>query len=329
MKNKKIYLILKLVFFLSINLFTGCRKKKLESLPPYTKLEIKVKDSNGSLLNGVNVAVFSSFDDFNESILSNYDFSKALAVGVSIDGKVILDSIPSRLEYWILAYQPNTTLFPGFTIYYDNSEQTNKIPFRPNDKSEISLSIILKPAEGLVTFWTKSKNAGTNPIRVVSGENTPLNTVIVSIPNQNPPLPNPAHSLKKRKGSYNYYGIASSYCAWTGNYTIIPGAVVPVELLPCTAGSVTFYSSQIDKEFFPIEIMLVQGSKKDTLFSPAVGSCGQSSNNVKTYNLPPGEYSYFAKSLRHPFAGPRTCVWSDRFVITENSCVEINLPACK
>lgn len=307
--------------------FLSCRKNRIEKLPPFTDLNIKVRDQNGIMLNGVNVAIFGSQEDFDLSIQNNYDFNNAIGMGVAVDGLLLLDSLPSRNDYWILAYVPNTTLFPGFTIYFDNSEQTNKIPFRPSDKSIIDLSIVLRPAEGLVTFWSSSNNIANNQARVVSGENISINTASVTTVNQSAPAPNPTYTLKKRRGSYNYYGLANQYCTWTGSYSITPGTVVNVELAPCLAGSVTIYSSQ-NNTLFPIEITLGQGAKKDTIFSASAGSCGVNNLNVKTFNLPPGNYSYFARSLNSSL-GSNTCVWSDRFVIVENNCLQINLPLCR
>ncbi|MFQ3575329.1 MAG: hypothetical protein SNJ77_02735 [Cytophagales bacterium] len=328
MKKSIISYLILIAALISLSTLWSCRKNRIEKLPPFTDLNVKVKDQNGKMLNGVNVIVFGSQEDFDNSIANEYNTDNALGIGIATDGQVLLDSLPSRNDYWILAYVGNSTLFPGFTIMFDNSEQTNRIPFRPSDKSIIDLSIVLRPAEGLVTFWSSSPNISSNQARIVSGENIAKNTANVSSSSLTAPAPNPTYTLKKRRGNYNYYGLATQFCTWTGNYIITPGQNINVELAPCVAGAVTIFSSQNASTLFPIEITLGQGAKKDTIFSPVVGNCGVNSLNVKTYNLPPGSYSYFAKSI-NPNAGANACVWSDRFVVTENNCLQINLPLCR
>ncbi len=323
--TNKIFNVTILTCISFIVLFISCRKNKNEQLPSFTSFDMKIKDDKNNLVDGAELLIFDNYNDYLNCLNSpNYSFiTGALASGVTVNGKVLLDSLPSKRSYYMLAYIANTQLLPGFTIYYDNSEGTNTVPFKPENSSAIQGTIILRPIEGVLTFWTTYTQVASNSIKVVVGDNQPNNLSInQSFPGR--PAPSEPYSVKMRRGTYKYYGLSSKYCTWTGEASVVPGTSSFVELPTCVAGAVSFYSSDNSQSLFPVEITLGLGIKTDTIFGTSqVGGCNINSANVKNMSLPVGKYSYFAKSLK------TNCAWSGEINIVDNSCLEIDLKKCR
>lgn len=314
-----------MALFITTALSISCRRNKNEQLPSFTSFDMRIKDDNNNLVTGATLLIFDNYNDYL-NCLNSTDYSitsGAVATGITVNGKVLIDSLPSKKDYWMLAYIPNNQLLPGFSIYYDNSEGTNTVPFKPENSTAIQGTIILRPIEGVLTFWTKYPEVTSNTIKVVVGDDQ-LANLSVNQPFNARPAPSIPYSVKMRKGTYKYYGLSSQFCTWTGDVNVVSGTSSFVELPICEAGAVSFYSSLNSSAVFPIEVTLGLGIKKDTIFGPSsVGGCGISSANVKNINLPLGKYSYFAKSLSS------NCAWSGEVNILNNSCLQIDLKKCR
>lgn len=169
---KTVYYYLSTFFILFL---IGCKSEVIRKEYD-TQIKVTVVDEGNKPLDGAIVAVFDSLQAYNKSILIG-EVKNAIAV-LTTDGKGFVNAtnlpeVPESnfaKDIWVATFHRSTTLFPGFSILYDN----DSINFRPAEtfrKGSINeVTLKLRPAEGLVTFYVDESQNTRLPIYVYNKE---------------------------------------------------------------------------------------------------------------------------------------------------------------
>lgn len=254
MKNKIIRFYIPII---CITLLVGCKSEVIKKEYD-TQIKVTVVDDNNNPLEGVTIAVFDSLGSYQKSILLGTPQNPIAALTTSVTGEVLITKLPELPEgnfakdVWVAAFYKSKTLFAGYTILYDN-DSINYRPaetFRKGSINEVTLK--LKPAEGLVTFYVDKTQNSRLPIYVYSKEN-----LIDTLENtQETDLE--AQTLDKttsvfKKGAQTWRA-KSQECDWYGVVNVSAGARNFVKLPQCEIGQVAFYSKDLSTDSYPIYI---------------------------------------------------------------------------
>ena len=296
-------------------------KKDIDPRPNTTTINLTVIDAQSNILPGAKVALYYDFA-VHQSSYEQYDYTNAYVADVADDGTVTFEDIPAFQEYYISANYQSDQVFAGATVNLDNQNQSFKIPFIPEGGQTVDAFIKLTPREGVVTFYTNSAIANVQPIKV-NIDNIERGVLTSAINNTPDPFTPGAISVLLKTGTYNYFTVGNSACAWTGQIEVTSGINSPILLDKCSFGTVGFYSSSSVPLTSPIDVVI---GVNDTVGAVNVPSLGTPTNcsaaNLITKELKPGTYTYFARNSDE-------CAWSGEFEIIDGECKIIELKECR
>lgn len=327
-------------FLILLLIGLACCKTKTDVVLPPVKLVVDVVDTNNKPLT-ISVPVYL-FNDSNKYHAASdyYTGIGAILADSTINSQCTFEGIPTNNAYYVYAHYRNyTTLQGGYYIDYDNSDNftisqaaLNVTPIA-NTTPQITAKVIMKPVNGLVSFWTPANNSEVLPIEVVVDNNVfgTVNTTFGSEPFY---TNNGVINGLVRNGSHKYKATSGngSGCVWKDSTSIIikGGENLTIQIPECKVGSITFWSDTSNKAALPIDIIIGISDTIGTITQTFTGapSCSSSeiapySNDAKDSNQQTILYKYQMKS--------RTtgCYSVGTFTIIAGQCNSIKLPTCE
>jgi len=328
-------------FFILLLIGLACCKAKTDIVLPPVQLLVEVVDTNNKPLNfSVPVYLFNSLSAYNAAS-ANDTGTGAILMDTTIKSECIFTGIPTTSTYYVYSHYKNYSGFQGgYYITYDNSDNftidSAALNINPaiNTTPQISAKIIMKPADGLVSFWTPS-NTDVLPIQVFVDNNLfgTINTTFEAQPFYT--VPGVLNGLLK-KGKHSYYATSNncSGCLWEAPPIEIKGGESFTIALPaCTTGTVVFWTDASNSSALPIDI--IRPSDKSVIATITNITANFNLNNINSDDFPPN-----AKFVDNPTdtvyfkAQSRTdtnCVWEgkgDTYSISSGQCSYVKILPC-
>lgn len=278
-----------------------------------TELHLMIKDENGELLTGAVVSVFNNETTYLEKSPS-YSTEGAVEVDTSINGVSVITKLNSKDKYRISVHYKDDETYPGATIDYDNSTQDNTIPVMLDAGSISNAQILLKPANGLVVFWTEPENYEKIPFKVALS-NSVTDWVTKSFTKAPEVSQDSVTVINVKTGFYNYAVSSEKGCIYADTISVKAAALKYVKLQGCNTGRISFWASTSLNSSLPITLVI---NNNDTLgvinsvFTTAPKKCDQS--NLLFGDYPPGKYNYTAIS------SSSNSVWAGKLDIVKDGC---------
>lgn len=303
MKNKIMRFYIPII---CIILLVGCKSEVIRK-DFDTQIDVTVVDNNNQPLEGVTIAVFDSLGSYQKSILSGTPQNSIALLTTAGNGKALVTNLPEIPEsnfakdVWVGVFYKSKTLFPGYTILYDN-DSINYKPAETLRKGSINqVTLKLKPAEGLVTFYVDNTQNSRLPIYVYSKEN------LIDTLESTQETDLEAQTLDKttsvfKKGAQTWRA-KSQECDWYGVVNVAAGTRNFVKLPQCEIGQVAFYSKDLSVDSYPIYIRFLVNFNGgyDTVAvinSAALGftpiDCSPDPDVVVSFPKGEGKYTYEA-----------------------------------
>ncbi len=292
-----------------------------QSVAPPTSLSITVQNGSSVLLDGADLYVFDNANSFNQAIGSGSP-AGFVSTAKSTNGIALFDQLAPEVLYYIYAVYKDTAPIAGTYITYDNADEKYSLKNSLSAGSLTSLRIVLKPADGLITFWTTPSNNPVLPISIFSGSAS-IGTIAQSFATAPAAFSTGAVTLRARKGTVVMEGKSAAGCLWTDTFTVTGGQNVFYKLGDCGVGTIAFYTDNTNATKLPINIKLNANdalSDLTTISSSVPTTC--SAPNLVTAVRIPGTYTYEAISPSG------NCLWTGTFTLGANACNLIALPTC-
>jgi hypothetical protein len=288
---------------------------------PDTELIVTVENETGQLLDVVDVYVFESHAAFTQTAGSGVP-AGFLITGKTKQGVVTLTNLPFDQGLYIYATWQDTAVFPGTYVTFDNSDQSYSLKNPLTRGSVTSLHIVVKPADGFITFWTSVADSSSLPINVFLGgvSGGTLNHSSASPPTH---FQSQGLTVRARKGNVNIEGKSPSGCLWADTVTAIAGQNIIYQFTNCTVGTIAFYTDNSNATKLPISVTLNSNDVIGDVIAPVTTTPADcSAINLATAFRVPGDYTYEAKSANG------NCLWTGTFTLVTNNCTIIQLSTC-
>lgn len=313
--------------------FLSCKSQK-EIIAPTTKLSINLLDTNSNLIAlPINVYLFTDSGNYKKSSLY-YTGINAFKSDTAKTGTCLFDSLNPSNHYYIYAHYRNYSGHTaGYYIDYDNRDSyiVKQLSSLANGASNTTTNIIMKPANGLVSFWVPSVNSSSLPLKVYLDNNL-LGTVTEASATIPTYYSNSVLTTLAAKGAHTYYAESAEGCIWQGEVIVKGGADYSIELYGCGAsssgnsgnGNVVFWADTSALNTLPITIYINGDSvgAVTEVFSnkPTCYAAG-----AVTMPLPASgyQYNYLAKSQNGD------CILGENsFTVVSGECSIIHLNSC-
>jgi len=310
----------KILTFLSAVLLWTC-VSDLQTVAPLTGLSITIQNDSGTLLDGVDVFIFDNQVAFNQTVSSRTPtgFVKSTR---SAKGNAQFDQLADNVLYFIYATYKDLAKIPGTYITYDNAEEKFSLKNKLTAGSLSSLLIVLKPSDGLITFWTDASNSAVLPISIFSGT-APVGSITQPLPSAPAAFSAGSGTVRAGKGVLTIEGKSGSGCVWVKTLNIIPGQNTTYQLETCGVGSIAFFTDATNISRLPITLQLNANDAlpaMTSVVSAGIPSCG-AANTITVFRVP-GTYTYQANSVSG------NCVWTGSFILAVNSCALVSIATC-
>lgn len=272
-----------------------------------TQIKVTVVDARDNPLDGALVAVFDSLGAYNRSILLANPQNAVAVVTTDGSGLAVAANLPELPEsnfakdVWVAAFHNSKTLFPGYSILYDN----DSINFRPAEtfrKGSINeVTLRLRPAEGLVTFYVDASQRTRIPVFVYSKEKL-IDTLFNTQETDDEAILLDQNTHVFRKGGQAWRA-KSQECDWYGVAQVKAGERIAVKLPQCEIGQLAFYTKDQSEAVFPMYIRFLVNFNGgyDTVAvinSPVIGfipmDCSPDPDVVVSFPKGEGDYTYEA-----------------------------------
>jgi len=323
-------------FFILLLIGLACCKTKTNVVTPPIQLDITVLDTNAKPLTfKVPFYLFNNISAYSNAS-AYYTGTGNIATDTTVNGKCVFTGLASgTTNYYVYAHYKDTTVLKyPYYIDYDNSDNYSISSVFFNSPSSTSTptvtgSIIMKPRDGLVGFWTQDINKGTLPIKIIVDNDAfgtgPLNATITTQPSsyRSAGLIN---GLIKN-GTHKYYATSTngSGCVWEETEFIVKGGEnFTIQLPPCNSGTLIFWSSDTTQANYPI-VITANGKVRGTLTKPLTAAPDCASAEASVSDAGGTVYIYEAQSLGKP-----GCVYtSNPITIQSGICVPIQIANCQ
>jgi len=306
-------------FIIILSLVLSCKKEN-NDVGDSVKFTFFVLDDQQVRLNGATVYIY----DNEQTYLNAVTGSKAGYIDslmCSSSGRT-LNLAPDK-EYWVIIQYHDMVRNLDLTNY-GISSKINKL----QKGTDINLNFYISPLVGFISFWTNSNSNLPLVVKVSPTDSLQMDASLPSAPSN---FGNPgAANFMLPEGSYNYYAYSKSNgCLWNGTFNVKRGVYEAIQLQPCLRGRVVFYSSNFNAAHGPINVVL---DAVDTIgvinntgsyFTTNVSSSklGTGTNFITT-TREPNTFTYVARS------NDNFCVWADKFTISSDTTIVINLTGC-
>jgi len=313
----------KYIFILALAGLACCKAKTDVVLPP-VQLLVEVVDTNDKPLNfSVPVYLFNRLNAY-AAASAYYTGAGSILMDTTVNSECVFKGIPTASSYFVYAHYKNYAGFQGgYYIDYDNSDNftidSAALNINPavNTTPQISAKVIMKPANGLVSFWTPS-NADVLPIQVFVDNNL-FGTIDTSFGSKTPSYT--YHGVLNglvRKGQHSYYASSNncSGCVWgVAPLEIKGGESFTIELPACTTGTVIFWTDASNGSARPIDIIRSDSNIVVATITNATSASPEFfATTAKAVDLP-NTYYYTAKSRTN-----KNCIWTGSYTITAGQC---------
>ena len=286
-----------------------------------TEIAVTVQDTFGTPLNAADVYIYDNVDAFNQTISSGTP-AGFVSQAQTANGVATLTKLSPSILYYIYAAFKDFTIYPGTYITSDNSEENFTLKNKLTIGSLSSVHIVVKPIEGLITFWTAGTNGAVLPIDLFIGT-TQAGTLNTSTSSAPAPFATGALTVRARKGNRTFEGKSASGCLWANVINLGSAQSVTYQLETCSVGTIAFYTGSSNAAKLPITLKLNANdalSSLSTAVSSVPSNCS-AANIVNAFRVP-GTFTYEAISVSG------NCVWTGTFILNANQCLLIPLPTC-
>jgi hypothetical protein len=312
-------------FFILLLIGLACCKAKEDVITPPVELIINVKDTNNNPLT-FNVPVYL-FDNYQSYINAKtyYTGANALVTDTAVNGQCTFLNLHANKQYYIYAHYKNYSALSGsqgkYYIDYDNSDNSKitsiVLDSSANISPKVTGTIVMKPADGLVSFWTQNVNQNDLPIQVFLDNNL---FGIIDTTFSGQPFYTASGVLNGlvKAGTHNYYATSNncSGCTWeTQPIEIKGGENFSIQLPTCNTGTVIFWTDASNSAALPIDIIRSDSNTVIATITSATSSQPQFyATSAKVVDLP-NTYYYTAVSRTN-----KNCVWTGSYTITAGQC---------
>jgi hypothetical protein len=309
----------KILIYVGITL-SACSTKYNE-VEPETELVVTIKNDTGTPLDKADVYVFDDLTAYNQTAATGAP-AGFLATAQTNQGTVTITNLPFDKQLYVYAGYQDKDLFPGTYITFDNSTENFNLKNPLARGSVTSLEIILKAADGFITFWTQETNSAALPIDVFLGGN-PDGTLAQTALSPPGVFESNGLTVRVRKGNINIEGKSSTGCLWTNQISTALGKNITYQLSNCAVGTVAFYTDSSNASKLPISLTLNSNDDIGNITSATtIIPTDCSAVNLSIALRVPGNYTYEAVSPSG------SCIWTGTFTVTAYGCTLIPLPTC-
>jgi hypothetical protein len=309
-----------LIFFIVIVSLTISCKKETNEVPDSVSFTFFVLDDQNIRLNGAVVYLYDNEQTYLNALNGNKaGFIDSLQ---SNSGGRNLILAPDK-DYWVII-QYHDVLRNLDLNNFGISSKINKIEKGTN----ITVNFNISPFVGFISFWTNSNSNLPIVVKVSPNDSLQMDQPLPSAP---PTFGNlGAANFILPEGNYHYLAYSKSNgCLWDGTFSVKRGVYESIQLQPCLRGRVVFYSSNFNSTHGPIDVVLnlndtvgvVKGTGSYSPINYSSSKLGFGSNFITT-TREPNTFTYIAKSYDN------FCVWADKFTISSDTTIVINLTGC-
>ncbi len=301
----------------------ACMREK-QDFSPESEIQIVVKNDGGNIMNGANIRIYDTEDEFHKVINTpdlNYESPNA-RIGNTAGGHANFKLQPERPYFVLITYYDS--LRKKMLSNLGISSTINPLPAQ----TTIYLQMRIQPFDANILFFTT--DLAKLPIQIILSERdgtiseSVLNKVYVGV-NSIPGINNTnIVAFTRQPGSYVYSAKSADGCVWTGIVKIAIGKTKTVNISVCESADITFYTPNVKEELLPLTVILNDVDTLGQITSRKNShSCGDDATNTLIARRDKGLYNYLIKSKNG------ACVWSGSFVAKEDECMVIKVEDCE
>lgn len=320
-------------FFILLLIGLACCTAKEETVLPPVKLIVNVVDtSNNPLTFNVPVYLFNNLKAFNAAS-AYYTGTGAMLTDTAVNGQCIFSGIPTTTNYYVYSHYRNYgVLEGGYYIDYDNSDnfsvdqQAFLVTPVAGTTPQVSAKIVMKPVDGLVSFWTLNVNNDALPIQVYVDNNL-FGTINTTFNSQ--PIYTVSGVLNGlvRKGAHTYTATSSncSGCRWEVNPPLaVEGSQISIEIPACSSGTAIFWTDSTNSDILPIDIIRSDSNIVVATITSANSVVPDFASTNAKISDNAGTYYYTAQSRTN-----KNCFWTGySYTITAGQCNSVKISTC-
>jgi hypothetical protein len=292
-----------------------------QTVAPGTDLIAYVTNDKGLLLDGAELFIYKDSAAFNAHVFSGTPAGFVSTVQTT-NGIGSITKLEADVGYYVYAVYKDQSIYPGTYITYNNSKENFSLKNKLVRGSVSYIDIILKPADGFITFWTASSNTAALPIEIFYGTST-MGSVSQGMAAAPPLFGAGALTIRTKKGNITFEAKSPTGCLWNSTISLAGAQSVFYPLSDCSVGTIAFFTDNTNAARLPLTLTLNANDGLANLIS-VVGSiptdCSPG-NMIKAFRVP-GNYTYEAISTTS------LCLWTGSFSLAANQCKLIQLATC-